>query len=206
MIDDITTQGIDEPYRLFTSRAEYRLTMRADNADLRLTGIGIQFDCISEKRKQAFLEKEYLMKKARDLVSTLYRTPKELNALGYAVNSDGQRRSPYDLLSSQGITWKDVISVWPVLKDIRKDIAEQLEIEGRYHGYLTRQKMDIDSFKKDEALKIPDDIDYSLIGGLSNEIQMRLKKHRPLTIGAMTRMMGITPAAVTAVIAYLKKK
>lgn len=206
MIDDITTQGIDEPYRLFTSRAEYRLTMRADNADLRLTGIGIQFDCISEKRKQAFLEKECLMKKARDLVSTLYRTPKELNALGYAVNSDGQRRSPYDLLSCQGITWTDVVSVWPVLKDIRKDIAEQLEIEGRYHGYLTRQKMDIDSFKKDEALKIPDDIDYSLIGGLSNEIQMRLKKHRPLTIGAMTRMMGITPAAVTAVIAYLKKK
>lgn len=205
MIDDITTHGIDEPYRLFTSRAEYRLTMRADNADLRLTRLGIEYDCVGEERKQAFLEKESLMNKARDLVFTLFRTPKELNQLGYMVNSDGQKRNPYDLLSCQGITWQDVVSVWPVLKDIRPDVAEQLEIEGRYQGYLIRQKTDIDSFKKDEALKIPDNIDYSLIGGLSNEIQMRLNKHRPLTIGAMGRMIGITPAAVTAVIAYLKK-
>ena len=146
------------------------------------------------------------MDEARDLVSTLYRTPKELNELGYNINLDGQKRNPYDLLSCQGIVWADVIKVWPVLKGIRKDIAEQLEIEGRYHGYLSRQKSDIESFKKDEALKIPENIDYSKIGGLSNEIVIRLTRSKPLTIGAMTRMMGVTPAAVTAVIAYLKKK
>ncbi len=206
MIDDITTHGIDEPYRLFTSRAEYRLTMRADNADLRLTEQGILAGCVGEKRKKMFLEKQHLMIEARDLVSTLYRTPKELNALGYSVNLDGQKRSPYDLLSCQGVSWKDVVRVWPVLKNIRPDISEQLEIEGRYHGYLARQRLDIDSFKKDEALKIPEHIDYKKIGGLSNEIVGRLEKTRPLTIGAMARMMGITPAAVTAVIAYLKKK
>ena len=205
MIDDITTHGIDEPYRLFTSRAEYRLTMRADNADLRLTRLGIEFGCVSKERKEAFLEKEALMNKSRDLVLTLFRTPKELNQMGYFVNSDGQKRNPFDLLSCQGITWKDVVTVWPILKDIREDIAEQLEIEGRYQGYLIRQRTDIDSFKKDEALKIPEDINYSLVGGLSNEIQMRLNRHRPLTVGAMSRLMGITPAAVTAVIAYLKK-
>ena len=206
MIDDITTHGIDEPYRLFTSRAEYRLTMRADNADLRLTMQGINAGCVGEKRKDHFLEKKHLMEEARDLVYSLYRTPKELNGLGYNINSDGQKRNPYDLLSCQGIVWADVVKVWPVLSGIRKDIAEQLEIEGRYHGYLARQKSDIDAFKKDEALKIPENIDYSKIGGLSNEIVTRLTRTKPLTIGAMTRMMGITPAAVTAVIAYLKKK
>ena len=179
--------------------------MRADNADLRLTRLGIEFGCVSKERKEAFLEKEALMNKSRDLVLTLFRTPKELNQMGYFVNSDGQKRTPFDLLSCQGITWKDVVTVWPILKDIREVIAEQLEIEGRYQGYLIRQRTDIDSFKKDEALKIPEDINYSLVGGLSNEIQMRLNRHRPLTVGAMSRLMGITPAAVTAVIAYLKK-
>ena len=206
MIDDITTQGIDEPYRLFTSRAEYRLTMRADNADLRLTPKGISVGCVSAKRKDIFLEKQRLMNEARDIVSTLFRTPKELNDLGYNINPDGQKRSPFDVLSCQGMTWTDLVRIWPVLSSVRSDIAEQLEIEGRYHGYLSRQRSDIDAFKKDEALKIPDDIDYSKIGGLSNEIVSRLTKAKPLTVGAMMRMMGITPAAVTAVIAYLKKK
>lgn len=206
MIDDITTHGIDEPYRLFTSRAEYRLTMRADNADLRLTPKGIAVDCISEKRKAVFLEKKQLMREAENIVLSLYRTPKELNALGYNINPDGQKRNPFDVLSCQGIKWSDLVKIWPVLSSVREDIAEQLEIKGRYQGYLLRQQSDIDAFKKDEALKIPDTVDYSKIGGLSNEIVARLTKTKPLTIGAMTRMMGITPAAVTAVIAYLKKK
>ena len=206
MVDDITTHGIDEPYRLFTSRAEYRLTMRADNADLRLTSKGISVDCVLPDRKKAFLEKLYLVNDARNIVSGLFRTPKELNELGYAVNPDGQKRTPYDLLSCQGITWNDLVKIWPLLSNIRSDVAEQIEIEGRYHGYLMRQKSDIESFKKDEALKIPDDMDYHKVGGLSNEIVGRLNLVRPLTIGAMAKMRGMTPAAVTAVIAYLKKK
>lgn len=206
MVDDITTHGIDEPYRLFTSRAEYRLTMRADNADLRLTEKGIQAGCVLQDRKKKFLEKLHLVNEARNLVSGLFRTPKELNALGYNINADGQKRTPYDLLSCQGITWADLVKIWPALQTIRADVAEQIEIEGRYHGYLMRQKLDIEAFKKDEALKIPDDIDYQKVGGLSNEIVARLNRERPLTIGAMAKMRGITPAAVTAVIAYLKKK
>ena len=206
MVDDITTHGIDEPYRLFTSRAEYRLTMRADNADLRLTSKGISVDCVLADRKKAFLEKLHLVNDARNIVSGLFRTPKELNELGYAVNPDGQKRTPYDLLSCQGITWNDLVKIWPLLSNIRSDVAEQIEIEGRYHGYLMRQKSDIESFKKDEALKIPDDMDYHKVGGLSNEIVGRLNLVRPLTIGAMAKMRGMTPAAVTAVIAYLKKK
>lgn len=206
MIDDITTHGVDEPYRLFTSRAEYRLTMRADNADLRLTEIGIDAGCVGNKRKEAFLKKKELMEKAREHVSSLAQTPKELIKLGFNVNPDGQKRGPFELLSGQNIFWDDLVRIWPSLGEIRADIAQQLEIEGKYHGYLVRQKLDIDSFRKDEALKIPDTVDYTLIGGLSNEIVSRLQKTKPATIGAMMRMIGITPAAVTAVIAYLKKK
>lgn len=206
MIDDITTHGVDEPYRLFTSRAEYRLTLRADNADLRLTAKGIDADCIKENRKRLFQVKENLLEEARRHIVTLSHTPKELNKLGFFVNADGQKRTPFDMLSYQGITWNDLVRAWPSLGKIRKDVAQQLEIEGRYHGYLTRQQLDIEAFRKDEALRIPENIDYALIGGLSNEIVGRLNKTRPETIGAMMRMMGITPASVTAVIAYLKKK
>lgn len=206
MIDDITTHGVDEPYRLFTSRAEYRLSMRADNADLRLTQKGIDACCVQQERQEAFEHKKALLDEAREHILTLSHTPKELNQLGFFVNADGQRRTPFDLLSYQGVTWDDLVRVWPSLGQIREDVAQQLEIEGRYQGYLTRQQLDIDAFRKDEALRIPDNMDYSLIGGLSNEIVGRLNKIRPETIGSMMRMMGITPASVTAVIAYLKKK
>ncbi len=206
MIDDITTLGVDEPYRLFTSRAEYRLTMRADNADLRLTQKGIDVGCVGAERAAAFKEKECLLNEARAIVAGLEETPKNLNKLGFPVNLNSPRRTPFDLLSYQGITWNDLVRIWPVLGKLRSDIAEQIEIEGRYHGYLARQQTDIDSFRKDEALRIPEDINYRRIGGLSNEIIGRLDKTRPETIGAMMRMTGITPASVTAVIAYLKKK
>lgn len=205
MIDDITTHGVDEPYRLFTSRAEYRLTMRADNADLRLTEAGIETGCVLEERRVKFLKKKALLEEGRALVQTLSKTPKELSAYGISVNLDGQRRYPFDLLSYQGVDWQKVTEIFPELKSLRKDVAEQLEIEGKYQGYLVRQNLDIEAFRKDEALRIPDTIDYSKIGGLSNEVVGRLNKTRPQTIGAMMRMMGITPASVTAVIAYLKK-
>ena len=206
MIDDITTLGVDEPYRLFTSRAEYRLTMRADNADMRLTGRGIDIGCVGEERRQAFLNKKKLYEEAKKHLSQIVHTPKELIALGFNINQDGTRRTPLDMLAYQNITWNDLVRAWPSLGKIRADVAELLEIEGRYSGYLTRQQMDIDAFRKDEALKIPYDTNYRKIGGLSAEIIGRLERTRPATIGAMMRMTGTTPASVTAVLGYLKSK
>ena len=206
MIDDITTLGVDEPYRLFTSRAEYRLTMRADNADLRLTPAGIKIGCVGAARAKAFKSKQKKLNDARRLVLSLSKTPKELKKLGFTVNVDGRKRTPFDLLSYPNVGWKEVVDVFPELGKIKPEIAEQLEIEGRYQGYLARQAQDISDFKKDEALKIPDMLNYHKVGGLSNEIVERLERERPATIGAMSRMRGITPASVTAVIGYLKKK
>lgn len=206
MIDDITTLGVDEPYRLFTSRAEYRLTMRADNADMRLTGKGIDIGCVGEERRQAFLNKKKLYEEAKKHLSQIVHTPKELIALGFNINQDGTRRTPLDMLAYQNVTWNDLVRAWPSLGKIRADVAELLEIEGRYSGYLTRQQMDIDAFRKDEALKIPYDTNYRKIGGLSVEIIGRLERTRPATIGAMMRMTGTTPASVTAVLGYLKSK
>ena len=206
MIDDITTLGVDEPYRLFTSRAEYRLTMRADNADLRLTELGIKMGCVGQERAKQFRAKKRALEKARIFVKTLHKTPKQLKNLGFQVNVDGHNRKPLDLLAYPNVKWQDVVKVFPELAKIPADIAEQLEIEGIYQGYLARQAQDIAAFKKEEALIIPEDFDYAQVGGLSNEIVERLQADRPATIGAMTRMRGITPASVTAVIGYLKQK
>ncbi len=206
MIDDITTQGVDEPYRLFTSRAEYRLLMRADNADLRLTEKGIAVGCVTPERAEVFMRKKEVLEETRAHLRDLSETPKRLHQLGFTVNEDGHKRTPFDMLSYQGVGWNELVRIWPSLGKVSQDVAAQLEIEGRYHGYLTRQQLDIDAFRKDEALRIPEKIDYTLIGGLSNEIVGRLNKTRPETIGSMMRMIGMTPAAVTAVIAYLKKK
>ena len=206
MIDDITTLGVDEPYRLFTSRAEYRLSMRADNADLRLTQRGIDIGCVGKNRAKVFLDKKKTLDAVRQKVLSCSKTPKELKQLGFKVNVDGRKRSPLDLLSYADINWQDICCIFPDLKTIEPDLAEQLEIEGKYHGYLARQAQDIADFKKEEALKIPDNFNYKMVGGLSNEIVERLEHVQPATIGAMSRMVGITPASVTAVIGYLKKK
>ncbi|MBO7483627.1 MAG: tRNA uridine-5-carboxymethylaminomethyl(34) synthesis enzyme MnmG [Alphaproteobacteria bacterium] len=206
MIDDITTLGVDEPYRLFTSRAEYRLTMRADNADLRLTELGIKVGCVGPERAKIYRAKKRALEQARAYVKTLHKTPKQLKNLGFQVNVDGHNRKPLDLLAYPNVKWADVVRVFPELEKIPADIAEQLEIEGIYQGYLARQAQDIQAFKKEEALVIPEDFDYRKVGGLSNEIVERLTRERPATIGAMTRMRGITPASVTAVIGYLKSK
>lgn len=206
MIDDITTLGVDEPYRLFTSRAEYRLSMRADNADLRLTELGIKVGCVGKERARVYRAKKRALDKAREYVKTLHKTPKQLKTLGFQVNVDGHNRKPLDLLAYPNVKWLDVVKVFPELEKFSADIAEQLEIEGIYQGYLARQAQDIAAFKKEEALQIPENFDYAKVGGLSNEIVERLQRERPATIGTMTRMRGITPASVTAVIGYLKSK
>ena len=205
MIDDITTLGVDEPYRLFTSRAEYRLTMRSDNADLRLTPVGIKVGCVGKERAKEFKMKLKQLNQARCLIQSLSKSPKQLKQMGFFVNVDGHKRTAFDLLAYPEVSWTDLIKVFPELEKIPAEIAKQLMIEGRYQGYLARQNQDILDFKKDEALKIPEKIDYYQVGGLSNEIRERLEKERPQTIGAMGRMRGITPASITAVIGYLKK-
>ena len=204
MIDDLTTKGVDEPYRMFTSRAEYRLLLRSDNADMRLTQKGIDIGCVGEKRRRYFDEKVAALAEARQKLNAIGGTPKELENLGFEVNRDGTHRNGFDLLAYGEIDWNRLANVWPQLQNTRKDIVEQLEIEAKYRGYLQRQESDIAAFRKDEAMKIPADIDYKKIGGLSNEVVMRLNKVRPETLGAASRISGVTPAAVTAVLGYVK--
>ena len=204
MIDDLTTKGVDEPYRMFTSRAEYRLLLRSDNADMRLTPKGIEIGCVRAKRRQYFEEKVKALNEARQKLMQIGGTPRELEKLGFEVNKDGSHRNGFDLLAYEKIDWQALAAVWPQLQNTRKDVVEQLEIEAKYRGYLQRQEADIIAFRKDEALKIPADIDYKKIGGLSNEVIMKLNKVRPETLGAASRISGVTPAAVTAVLGYIK--
>ena len=206
MVDDITTFGVDEPYRLFTSRAEYRLSIRADNADMRLTPMGIELGVISDERKAAFLAKKKAYDTVIDELKNTYATPKELVSKGFDINLNTGRRSLYELLGFADMSWDVLVRAFPHLASVRQDVAELIAIEGRYQGYLARQQSDIDALRRDEALKIPENIDYSQIGGLSIEMQMRLKKAMPETIGVAARLPAMTPAALTALIGYIKSK
>lgn len=204
MIDDLITKGVDEPYRMFTSRAEYRLLLRSDNADMRLTQKGIDVGCVKEKRAQAFLEKKKALDETRAFLQGIDKSPKELISLGFSVNSSGERRSGMDVLGFTDVAWEDMMRAFPQLEKTRADVAEQLCIEAKYQGYLKRQEADIIAFRKDEALKIPETVDYKKIGGLSNEVVIKLEKVRPATLGAASRISGVTPAAVTAVLGYIR--
>ena len=206
MVDDITTFGVDEPYRLFTSRAEYRLSIRADNADMRLTPMGIELGVISDERKAAFLAKKKAYDTVIEELKNTYATPKELVSKGFDINLNTGRRSLYELLGFADMSWNVLVRAFPHLAAVRQDVAELIAIEGRYQGYLARQQSDIDALRRDEALKIPENIDYSQIGGLSIEMQMRLKKAMPETIGVAARLPAMTPAALTALIGYIKSK
>lgn len=204
MIDDITTHGVDEPYRLFTSRSEYRLILRSDNADLRLTPLGIKLGCLSSHRQELFQEKQENIARCLEQVKTHEETPSSLKEKGLSIFERG-RKSLFELMGYPDVTWQTLETCLPELKNYTKEVAEQVFIEGRYEGYLNRQNADIHAFRKEEGMAIPDTLDYDLIGGLSTEIKQRLKKARPQTIGSMMRLTGITPASVTAVLGYLKK-
>lgn len=206
MIDDLVTQGVTEPYRMFTSRAEYRLLLRADNADQRLTPLGLSIGCVGHDRAAAFTEKQQKLEAARALVHSLQALPIELERRGFKVNQDGIKRSAHDLMRYPDISFDNLASIWPELADIERDIAEQVEIDARYAGYIQRQEADIQAFRRDENLKLPKDLDYSRVGSLSNEMQLKLRQHAPDTLGAASRIPGVTPAALVALLRHVKRR
>ena len=206
LIDDLISRGTNEPYRMFTSRAEYRLLLRADNADQRLTAKGLAIGCVGSVRRDAFTAKSAALTAAQDLVRSLQATPVELLRQGIQVNQDGVRRTAADLLRYPDLDLAALSRLWPELGEIPADVAEQLEIDGKYAGYLDRQEADIRAFRKDEALELPDDLDPDAIGSLSAEIRQKLRQSRPATLGAAARIPGMTPAALVALLRHVKRR
>ena len=204
MIDDLVTLGTREPYRMFTSRAEYRLMLRADNADQRLTDRGLDLGCIASPREQAWGAKKAALLSAKDEVSTLTETPNGLAKFDIRINQDGVRRSAYDLLAYPDIDFDTLTRVWPQLGDLDPAIKEQVAIDAQYKGYLDRQAADIAAFRRDEELRLPRGLDFDSVGSLSAEIRLKLKEIQPETIGAASRIPGVTPAAVTALLGHIK--
>lgn len=204
MIDDLITLGTTEPYRMFTSRAEYRLNLRSDNADLRLTPLGIEIGCVSKIRELTFLVKKNSLENDIQLLESLVTTPKKLLDLGISIKQDGIKRNAFELLSFPEINFEKLENVWSELKSINSKNQQQISVQATYSAYLKRQDRDIEIFKKDENLKIPSDINYDDIKSLSNEIREKLSKSKPVNIGNASRIPGITPASIIAVIIYIK--
>jgi tRNA uridine 5-carboxymethylaminomethyl modification enzyme len=204
MIDDLVTKGVTEPYRMFTSRAEYRLTLRADNADQRLTRIGQSLECVGPERSAAFAEKLDRLTRARARMADLTMTPNEAVGHGIAARQDGIRRTASVLLSLPGVDYDKLISIWPELGSFAPDIVEQLEIDSHYSGYLDRQEADILAFRRDESRTLPADLDYGAVNGLSTEARLKLEAIRPTTLGQAGRIQGVTPAALTLVLAHVR--
>ena len=191
---------------MFTSRAEYRLILRADNADQRLTPLGIKVGCVSSQRKNIFEKKLERIKYGFNLVKKYKISPNELAKKGININYDGKKRSAFQLLSFKNIFFSDINRIWPETKSITKDVVEQIEIESQYFGYLDRQRDDINDFKKEEMLFLPKDLNYNSVGSLSNEIVEKLSVIRPPTLGAASRVSGVTPAAIIALLRFVKKQ
>ena len=205
MIDDLITKGVTEPYRMFTSRAEYRLLLRADNADQRLTKMGVEIGLVGDMRGDYTSEKITKFTAAKLTASDLIESPSALLKHGIKINQDGVRRSAMDLLAYPNIDMADLAQVWPELSEMDSDTVEYLTIDATYAGYLERQQRDIDAFRRDEGLRIPDALDYDTIGGLSNEVRSKLIAARPATLGQASRIEGVTSGALMAVLAHIKK-
>jgi tRNA uridine 5-carboxymethylaminomethyl modification enzyme len=205
LIDDLVTRGTTEPYRMFTSRAEYRLMLRADNADLRLTEKGSAIGCVGRERAAAFGRRVSTLAHARDLMGRLSATPNELRDAGLTVNLDGVRRTASELVAYPGIDLARLAAIWPELLSFDAATAEQLEIDARYQGYLCRQEADIRAFRRDESLSLPADLDYGTISSLSIEVRSKLTAARPASLGAAARISGVTPAALTALLRHVKR-
>ena len=206
MIDDLVTRGVTEPYRMFTSRAEYRLSLRADNADQRLTPKGIELGCVGSERTRVFADKMREIEAARALAHSLQFTPAQAQVQGLSVNQDGQRRDALQLLAYPSINYEQLAAIWPELGALSRQAREQLEIDAMYSGYLERQAADVEAFKRDEDLRLSPDLDYARVGGLSNEVREKLAAARPVTLGQASRIEGVTPGALTALLAHVKRE
>lgn len=204
MVDDLITKGVDEPYRMFTSRSEYRLYLRADNADLRLTEKGYKAGCVGQRRYSVFKSKKEKLDECRKMVQSIYLNGQDIDTYNLPIKKEGGKKTLFTLLGCNEVSRETINKIVPEMVTITEDILEQLCIESKYAGYMKRQSADIEVFKKDETLKIKKDIDYSKIGGLSREVVIKLEKVRPETIGEASRISGMTPAAIIAILGYLK--
>ena len=205
MIDDLITKGVSEPYRMFTSRAEYRLQLRADNADQRLTPLGIKIGLVKDLRKEVFLDKQKNLVQITEALQNNFITPTEAAKFSIKIAKDGVKRSALEILGMKGVNLQQLRSIWVNIPQFGQPIDKQVEIDAHYSGYLKRQWQDIEAFKRDEGLLIPNDINYSSFSGLSNEIKSKLEKIRPKTLGQALRIDGVTPAAAIILLGYVKK-
>jgi tRNA uridine 5-carboxymethylaminomethyl modification enzyme len=205
MIDDLTSRGVAEPYRMFTSRAEYRLSLRADNADVRLTPLGLTIGCVGAARASRFGDYIDKLDYARTQLKTLSVTPNEAEKAGLHLNKDGQRRTAYDLLSYPEHSIESLSGLWPELRSIDRRVVEAVEIEAAYAVYMDRQNSDIVQVRREEERLIPTDFDFSVLSGLSNELKQKLTKARPKNIAQASRIDGMTPAAISLLLAHLRK-
>ena len=205
LIDDLVTRGVTEPYRMFTSRAEFRLTLRADNADQRLTDRGLELGCIGAGRATAWGARREELAAARRMAAELVLTPAQAARQGLPVKADGQRRNLSELLAYPTIGFEDLARIWPQVRSWSPAVREQVEIDAAYSGYLDRQAADAEAFRRDESLRLPADLDYAGVGGLSNEIREKLANIRPLTLGQAARIEGMTPGALTALLAHARR-
>jgi tRNA uridine 5-carboxymethylaminomethyl modification enzyme len=205
MIDDLVTRGVSEPYRMFTSRAEFRLKLRADNADQRLTARGLSAGCVGPERATAFQERMRDLEEGRALLERLTLTPNEAARRGLDINQDGRRRSAFELLAFPAVTLDRLGSIWPEVGALRGATRAQLEIDARYAAYVRRQDEDVAALKRDEAIEIPANFDFASISSLSNEVRQKLKLHQPRTLAQAGRIDGMTPAALTLVLVAVKK-
>ncbi len=206
MVDDLVRNGITEPYRMFTSRAEYRLKLRSDNADQRLTPRGIDLGCVSKRREKLFLDRSEKRQAADLMLRRLSLTPGEARKAGLKINQDGRQRSAFELLSYPGISWDQLAAIWPEMNETDPSVRELVETDARYAVYLERQERDIRNYNREQALRIPRGFDFAAIGGLSNEIRQKLQKNQPLTLGQASMIDGMTPAALMILIAHIKKQ
>lgn len=206
MIDDLVTRGVSEPYRMFTSRAEYRLTLRADNADQRLTPVGVAAGIVGSARAAVFAAKAVALEAARTFARETSLTPTQAQARGIKINADGRRRNVFDLLALPDVSFERLVAIWPELGDLTPPVREQVEIDAVYRGYLDRQEADIVAFRRDEDLALPADLDYAAVGGLSNEAREKLVAVQPVTLGQAGRIEGLTPGALTALLAHVKRQ